>query len=107
MTSPTDVRQELQPGTTLGLILRASAIPDGSTVTKKTGRAEYVLRHNLAVYRPDSLGGPVPLEVKGCFLVGPRGSVNQIEPGTELLWLISVVELHDLLSFVVDPPEDK
>lgn len=90
----------------LGLILRAGMIPDSSTVTKKTGQKEYTLRQGLKVYRENSVGGPIPLEMQGVFLLS-GDSVHQIEPDTELLWRVSVVELHDILGFVVDPPEDK
>lgn len=98
--------QSLQCDTELGVIVRASVIPDASTVSKKTGLKEYILRHGLRVYRESSLGGPIPLEMQGVFLLS-GDSVHQIEPDTELLWRVSVAELHDILGFVVDPPEDK
>lgn len=102
----TKLGQHLNLNSQLGLVVQAALVPDGSTVSKKTGSKPYTLRHTLKVYRDSSVGGPTPFEMQGCFLLSD-GSVDQINPSTELLWRVSVAELHDILDYIVDPPENK
>lgn len=82
------------PEDIIQVLLPADKIPDGATVTKRTGVQDYVLRHQLRVYRekPEDT-----LEIDGLFLLGPRGTVNQVKPDTMLHWHVTAEELVDEL----------
>lgn len=69
------------PDDEISVIVTAEKIPSGSTVTKRTGDARYVLVRNLTVYREK---GAAPLVIEGYFLLGDRGSINQVTPGKRL-----------------------
>lgn len=76
------------------LILPANQIPEGATVTKRTGESEYCLRRSLKMYT----AGAAMKEIKaddGCvFLVGPSGNVNIHSGETELAWVVEENELY-------------
>lgn len=89
------------PEDEIGILLRAEQIPNRSVVTKKTGSTRYVLRHDLIVY-PISTKKTVEksdvMTMKGFFLIGPCGDVNQIASTQELIWRITAEEFTDKLQ---------
>lgn len=82
----------------LKVLLPAYKIPDGSQVSKRTGEMVYTLNKQIKVYPDKSLDSKVELDVKGCFLFGPRGGINQIDPNLELHWLVEAEYLYFYLE---------
>lgn len=89
------------PEDVLGVILPAESIPDGSSVTKRTGEAQYILKQGIKVYSDTK--GESPLVVDGCFLVSPSGSINQVKPTTLLRWNITAEDLVVQLQLAWEP----
>lgn len=70
--------------TKISVLLAASEIPEGSTVTKRTGEKEYTLRSSVQVYGQN-------IEIKAdpgtIFLIDTRtGNANAIPSSTVLVW---------------------
>lgn len=87
---------------TLKIILPAGEIPLGSTVTKKTGTKEYLLKDRLRVFgetgdRREIVAQP------GCVFLVSEGDANAIPSTTEMLWTCQDWQLERWLH----PPEDK
>ena len=81
----------------LKIVLPASNIPDGAVVTKKTGAVKYTLKHKLVVYQNQTtdLNNPSPaINIDGYFLIGSQGSINQIPPETELIWVVNAEDFY-------------
>jgi hypothetical protein len=92
---PPTMTLQICPEDEIELILPASAIPDKAKVRKISGVMWYVLSHDILVYRA---AGDRPLSIAGSFLMGERGSINQVEPTTRLVWIINAEELVDQLT---------
>lgn len=82
------------PETPIRVLLRAEEIPADANVTKRTGEQVYTLKRGLRLYSEDK----APVEITGLFLMGPRGSINQIKPETMLHWEISAEEFVEMLQ---------
>lgn len=80
------------------ILLPASKIPDGAQVSKRTGDMVYTLNKQIKVYPDKSVESKVEIDVKGCFLFGPRGGINQIDPNLQLHWIVGVDELYYYLE---------
>lgn len=99
---PIDLSDEMM------VLLRASQIADGSRVCKRTGSVEYTLKHELVLYQnQSSIERKEPTRIQGCFLVGERGSISQVDSDTPLMWIVLPEDLYIFLDEVIDPPEDK
>lgn len=83
------------PETPLRVLLPACEIPDTANVTKRTGENVYTLAHNLKVYGTPN--AEQPLVIEGYFLVGPRGSINQVPADRLLHWNTTAEELVDII----------
>lgn len=87
------------------VLLTAENIPDTAIVTKRTGEQEYTLRHNLTIY-PVTNDGAVAKEkttIEGFFLLGPRGSINQVKANQLLHWHVTAEDLVDGLVLSWEP----
>lgn len=91
---------------TLQLLICASEIPLGSTVTKRTGEKLYTLRDRIKVWPAndgESKNTPVPEpnEIKAIgearFLVAENGDASVVDGSTLLRWK---VEDDDLLAWL-------
>lgn len=80
------------------VLLPAGDIPLGSTVTKRSGETEYVLRDALRIYGPDKQVQTISAQGGACFLVSPSGDATAISATTLLLW--SVEDEEYLLSWL-------
>lgn len=83
------------------VILRASEIPDESTVTKLTGKKEYILRSSVKIY------GTVPVqeikaELGAKFIVSENGNVNAIPGTVELVVKLDRYQIIELLEDLYD-----
>lgn len=82
------------------LIIAAKEIPTGSTVTKRNGEVEYIIRDNIDVYQIDGKKieiGPNKKEVR--FLV-TQGSIHIIPWDTELVWITTLSNLHTFINLL-------
>lgn len=82
--------------TRISVLLAASAIPVGSTVTKRTGEKEYTLRSSVKVYGQN-------IEIKAdpgtIFLIDTRtGDANAIPSSTVLMWTTTTERLWEWLA---------
>ena len=85
----------INPSTPFAVLLAAASIPDAAEVTKRTGEQIYTLKRNITVYQADK---STPLSLDGHFLLGPRGSINQISADTLLLWRLTAESLFEELE---------
>jgi hypothetical protein len=70
----------------LRVLIRASELPDGQVVTKRTGEKRYTLRHAIHVHGSGDIPSQQINADKGArFLVSSDGSVNAIADATEVL----------------------
>ncbi len=91
-------RVQTSPDTLMKLILNASDIPLGSTVTKITGEKEYILRDELKVYGENSTEPRSLKASKGTvFMVSDHGDANAVSGDTKLAW---IVDKEELLSWL-------
>jgi hypothetical protein len=85
----------------ISVILRASRIPEYSTVAKVLGSKEYVLRDSLKIY---TKGDSEPRELKAekgtRLLVDREGNANSILEDVELKWIVDVNVLKEFLEKV-------
>jgi len=87
------VNDKINPEDRILVLLPVENIPDGATVTKRTGDKEYVLRRNMKVYLlPDAPDRTI--EIEGFFL-GADGEVRQVQEGTLLHWNICAEDFVD------------
>lgn len=84
----------------ISILLPVEKIPDKATVTKRNGDSELTLSHSLKVYR--SAEKLEPLVIGGYFLHGPRGSLNQVLPGTIMVWRVQAADLLDYLQMAAE-----
>jgi hypothetical protein len=89
--------------TELKVLLAASLIPDGSDVSKRTGEQVYTLKKNLTVYSDTE--GKSPVVMEGFFLVGPRGSINQVSGDKLLHWIIPAGSFVAVLQIEWEPDQ--
>ncbi len=90
---------------TMRIVLSAKEIPDGETVTKKTGEKEYILRHTIKIFAPQGKKGEekqVPMVIAGYFLISPNGDINQIVESTELMWRATASDLYYKLQRAIE-----
>ena len=91
---PEDVLLLLQP---------VEQIPDGATVSKRTGEQTFILRHTLKIGEYLAKNKE-PLVVEGFFIIS--GSyVNQVAPGTALHWHVVAEDLVETLKDSWEPEE--
>lgn len=79
-------------GLTLKVILPAALIPLGSTVSKRTGRAQYTLGDRLRLFSPNEAKKEIIAQEGTRFLIG-TGDANAISDTTELVWEINEEDL--------------
>lgn len=88
------------------LIIPASEIPIGSTVTKRTGSKEYTIMDRIIIH--ESCPRPRIITAEdGCrFLIDPisPGNVSTVTAETELAWVTDKFRLQDFLE---EEGEDK
>jgi hypothetical protein len=87
---------QICPEDELRVLLPASKIPNGATITKRTGEVVYILRQGLKVYSDTK--GERPLDIEGVFLINTRGEINQVKPDTLLHWHVTAETLVDELQ---------
>lgn len=91
------INKTICPESEVGLILEASDIPDGGTVSKRAGEKRYVMRHPLVLYSaPGSDAKPVTVE--GYFLVSPEGTIGQVHPGASLIFWARAEDLVEAIQ---------
>jgi hypothetical protein len=73
---------------TMIVIIEASKLFDGATVTKRTCDKLYTLKKDLKVYPLERKEGDDPISIQGCFLCDNEGSFNQIKPDTLVAWRV-------------------
>ena len=71
------------------VILPAQSIPDGSTVTKVTGRKLCKLVNTVKIYGEHK----EEVVVQGCKFLISDGNINAIPALTELIWIVEELEL--------------
>lgn len=90
------VNDKINPEDRVLVLLPVEMIPDGATVTKRTGDKEYIFRRNFTVWllpdQPDR-----KMQIEG-FFIGADGEVNQVKEGTLLHWHIYAEDLVDMLQ---------
>jgi hypothetical protein len=70
----------------LRVLIKASELPDGQVVTKRTGEKRYTLRHAIRVHGSGDIPSQQINADKGArFLVSSNGDVNAISDATEVL----------------------
>lgn len=79
----------------LTALLPASHIPDGATVSKRTGSYRYTLTKSITLY---SDAGKQVLLNNGNFLFNERGDINSIPGDTLLLWHMPRFEVERMLG---------
>jgi len=89
------------------VLMEASKIPNGSTITKKTGEYLYVLKKDITVYYDVSEQPRKPLTIKSedgmVFLMNKQGDLSCIKGSTKLLWY---VESRDLMRYLEKQEEE-
>ena len=97
------------PEDTLKILLPVEMIPDGSTVTKRTGEQEFTLRRSLRFWTyPPEKRHPAKsaraaaeeakaMSVQGLFIVSSRGDITQVKPGTILCLVIHAETFVELM----------
>jgi hypothetical protein len=87
------------------LLLAAAEIPDGETVTKRTGAMGYTLRSAVRIFGE----GGEPREIKAQdgarLLVSHSGDISAISATTELLWSVTEEALLFWLEYRVNGEE--
>lgn len=93
---------------TIDVLLPAGDIPDGSTVTKRTGAKEYTLKQKIKIYADkDSGTSPQVLEADGVKYLTGDGAINAISDNVVLVWKTTTGELHSFLDKLLYPEENK
>jgi hypothetical protein len=80
-------------------LLPLAQVPEGDTVTKRTGTKPYVVRDRLGIYGGDSYGRKGEVEAShygaGCrFLVNDRGDCQLMEGDRIVAWELTAEELR-------------
>lgn len=91
------------PDNTLSVLVPAVAIKDGSTVRKKTGQKEYIVKRNIKIYNTDKM--EIKCEADSVFLVDDRGNISMISSDTVLLLEVEIEYLLRDLEYGLE--EDK
>lgn len=90
------------------VLLPAGDIPDGSTVTKRTGAKEYILKHKIKIYADKNSGTtPQVLEADGVKYLTGDGAINAISDNVVLIWKTTTGELHRFLDEIINPEDCK
>ncbi len=90
------------------VLLPAGDIPDGATVTKRTGAKEYKLKHKIKIYADKDSGTSAQvLEADGVKYLTGDGAINAISDKVVLIWKTTTGELHQFLEDMLNPEEDK
>jgi len=82
------------------VILPASDIPVGATVTKRTGEVEYLLKDEIKIYTR-MVEGSAPQVIKGegvLYLIGERGDISAVSSSITLCWVVDEDDLLDWLE---------
>lgn len=91
----------LCPEDVVRVLLPAAMIPHDATVSKRTGEYTFVLKHKLTMYGIPPNGSKTPAPptiVDGFFVVGERGTINQVKPDTWLHWHVTVEDFMEILN---------
>lgn len=81
------------------VILPALEIPIGSTVTKRTGAKEYVLKDKVRFFSDDVAQRKEITAAKGVLYLINDGDINIIPADLELIW---ITESDELLEYLED-----
>jgi hypothetical protein len=87
------------------VVMQAKDIPDGATVSKKTGMLQYTVRRELRVYydkHKDAEPTVLKAQDGAVFLVGREGDINAYDRDTELLWFAPIEELAAMLEEILN-----
>lgn len=82
----------------LRIIFPAGEIPDGATVTKKTGTKEHTIRRQVVVYQVDKTKHTIDASHGAVFLVDERGGISAVGPKVDLVWFADRSDLYRLLE---------
>lgn len=80
------------------LLVPLRMVPDGATVTKRTGEKEYVVSRAVRIYGDGPVKQAITPDAGTVFLVGPEGNLNAIGEGVEVIWKVAVWELRDFVN---------
>lgn len=87
----------------LMILLPASDIPAGSTVTKRTGDKEYILRDRITAYGENGKGMELTPDAGMRFMVDPTtGNANIISGDKIICWKTDRYELQAHLEALED-----
>ena len=82
------------------VILPASEIPLGSTVTKRTGSSEYTIADSITIHKEGGGKQVIKAEDGNRFLMpdGDSRSISSVSGSTELCWLTDFETLKEYLD---------
>jgi hypothetical protein len=87
------------------LLLAAAEIPDGETVTKRTGEVKYTLRSSVRIFGELAEPREIKAQDGARFLVSNMGDINAIPGTTALLWCVEESALLTWLRYREDGAE--
>ncbi len=81
------------------VILPASEIPLGSTVTKRTGTSEYTIVESITIHKEGGGKQVIKAEDDNRFLMpeGDSRSISSVSGATELAWVTDFETLKEFL----------
>ena len=87
----------------LEIIIEASAIPDGETVSKETGRKEYKIQRKFVVYNKCKEKYEFVADPGTVFLFDGSKNINSISANKKLKWYTN----YRKLKFYMEHEEDE
>jgi len=85
----------------IGIIIAAYKIPDGSTVTKRTGTYRHLLRKKMAIYGK----GQIQLKQEGIVYIikiNDPEYITAIANDTLLVWWTTEEEMYDFIDYKME-----
>jgi len=86
---------KIEASDVIRVLLPAHKIPEGATVTKRSGDKLYTLRRELLLYTNEGKN----VLASGCFLCDNVGNANQVDSELELHWVLTTNELLEKLQY--------
>lgn len=89
--------------TPMKVVMHAGDIPDGATITKRTGQKEYTLKDKIVVYTDkESTAAAITLQTPGVKYLTGDSSINAVSSDVELVWHTDLTALHRYLGDILD-----
>ena len=75
------------------VLIAVGRLPNGSSVTKRTGEKQYTVRREIRIWEVDGTAKVIKADESARFLVTAGGEINTMGAGVEVIWHATLEEV--------------